>query len=270
MGGLGRGARDRSRRVRRGRRRAAGRGGRAARRAVGRRGRRARRGVGRGVPRARARGAGAGAAAAASGAGLVANVLPAARRGVPVRDRARARVPDVPGHGTVVVVSVAAFASGRPLVGAALLAPFGLARGLGPVLAFGVRSPSDGAALVERLERSASRARWRVANALGPRGGLAAMVVEIRTIDGPSELGALAAAALALTFGAAAVDEARAGSRVETDARDVPTPTRCLAGRGLRGPDRRARDRGARRRGARFDGGDRVARRAGGCSPRRS
>ena len=72
-------------------------------------------------------------------------------------------------HGTVVVVSVAAFASGRPLVGAAVLAPFGLARGLGPVLAFGVRSPSDGAALVERLERSASRARWRVANAARAR-----------------------------------------------------------------------------------------------------
>src|SRR4029453_11651572 len=44
-------------------------------------------------------------------------------------------------HGTVVVVSVAAFASGRPLVGAALLAPFGLARGLGPGRAFGGRPP---------------------------------------------------------------------------------------------------------------------------------
>jgi len=108
-------------------------------------------------------------------------------------------------HGTVVVVSVAAFASGRPLVGAALLAPFGLARGLGPVLAFGVRSPSDGAALVERLERSASRARWRIVNALALAAVAVTMVVEIRTIDGPSELGELAAAALALTFTAAAV-----------------------------------------------------------------
>src|SRR5829696_1938346 len=43
------------------------------------------------------------------------------------------------GHGTVVVVSVPSFASGRPLLGSAVLAPFGLARGLGPVLAFGVR-----------------------------------------------------------------------------------------------------------------------------------
>src|SRR4029453_899130 len=69
------------------------------------------------------------------------------------------------GHGTVVVVSVAALASGRPLLGAAVVAPVGLARGLGPALAVGVRSPGDAAALVERLDRSASKARWRVANA---------------------------------------------------------------------------------------------------------
>jgi hypothetical protein len=109
------------------------------------------------------------------------------------------------GHGTVVVVSVAAFASGRPLLGAALLAPFGLARGLGPVLAFGVRSPGDAAALVERLDRSASKPRWRVANALALSAVLVAVALEVRTIDGPSEVGALAAAGLALTFGAAAV-----------------------------------------------------------------
>jgi hypothetical protein len=116
------------------------------------------------------------------------------------------------GHGTIVVVSVAAFASGRPLVGAAVLAPFGLARGLGPVLAFGVRSPSDGAALVERLERSASRARWRVANALALAAVMAAMVVQIRTIEAPSEFGALAAAGLALTFTAAAVTKIARGA----------------------------------------------------------
>lgn len=109
------------------------------------------------------------------------------------------------GHGTVVVVSVAAFASGRPLLGAAVLAPFGLARGLGPVLAFGVRSPSDAAALVERLDRSASKPRWRVANALALSMVLVVTVLEVRTIDAPSEVGALAAAVLALTFGAAAV-----------------------------------------------------------------
>ena len=115
-------------------------------------------------------------------------------------------------HGTVVVVSVAAFASGRPLVGAAVLSPFGLARGLGPVLAFGVRSPSDGAALVERLDRSASRARWRVANAVALAGLSAAMVVQIRTIEGPSRFGALAAAVLALTFATGAATKLARGA----------------------------------------------------------
>jgi Methylamine utilisation protein MauE len=109
------------------------------------------------------------------------------------------------GHGTVLVVSVAAFASGRPLLGAAVLAPFGLARGLGPVLAVGVRSPSDAAALVERLDRFSSNARRRVANALALAVVIVATILEVRTIDAPSEVGALAAAGLALTFGAAAV-----------------------------------------------------------------
>jgi hypothetical protein len=109
------------------------------------------------------------------------------------------------GHGTVIVVAVAAFATGSPLLGAAVLAPFGLARGLGPVLAFGVRSPGDAAALVERLDRSASKARWRVANALALSMVLLLTVLEVRTIDAPSGVGALAAAVLSLTFGAAAV-----------------------------------------------------------------
>jgi Methylamine utilisation protein MauE len=117
------------------------------------------------------------------------------------------------GHGTVVVVSVAAFASGRPLLGAAVLAPFGLARGLGPVLAFGVRSPSDAAALVERLDRSASKARWRVANALALSMVFVATVLEVRTMDAPTEVGALAAAVLALTFGAAAIAKLARGGK---------------------------------------------------------
>ena len=167
------------------------------------------------------------------------------------------------GHGTVVVVSVAAFASGRPLVGAAVLAPFGLARGLGPVLAFGVRSPSDGAALVERLERSASRARWRVANALALVAVAAAIVVGIRTFEGPSGFGGLAAAVLALTFTAAAVTKLTRGAAWRRTLAAYRLPARGLAARGLRGPDRRARDRRARGRGARSDGGARVARGAG-------
>ena len=173
-------------------------------------------------------------------------------------------------HGTVVVVSVAAFASGRPLVGAAVLAPFGLARGLGPVLAFGVRSPSDGAALVERLERSASRARWRVANAVALAAVSAAMVVEIRTIEGPSGFGGLAAAVLALTFAAAAVTKLARGAAWRRTLARYRLPAGASRRRGPRGPDRRARDRRARGGGARFDGGDRVARRPGVVLRRRS
>ncbi len=103
------------------------------------------------------------------------------------------------------VVSAAALASGRPLVGAALLAPFGLARGLGPVLAFGVRSPGEGAALVDRLDRSASRVRWRVANGVALAAVLVAALARYRTLGAPPDAGALAGAVLALTFAAAAV-----------------------------------------------------------------
>ena len=133
------------------------------------------------------------------------------------------------GHGTFVVVSVAAFASGRPLLGAAVLAPFGLARGLGPVLAFGVRSPNDAAALVERLDRSASRpaggsrthsrsrrCSWRPSSSSA--GSMA-----------PSEVGALAAATLALTFGAAAI--AKLARRAAWGGRSG----RTVSGRGRRG-----------------------------------
>src|SRR4029450_14056998 len=67
-------------------------------------------------------------------------------------------------HGTLVVVAVAAVASGKPLVGAALLAPFGLARGLSVLVAVRARRPQEGTALVARLARSASSPGWRAAN----------------------------------------------------------------------------------------------------------
>src|SRR5262245_41238510 len=68
-------------------------------------------------------------------------------------------------HGTLVVVAFVAAATGSPLLGALLVAPFGLARGLSVIVAFRVRTPDEGADLVERLSRSSSRAGWRVANA---------------------------------------------------------------------------------------------------------
>ena len=147
------------------------------------------------------------------------------------------------GHGTVVVVSVAAFASGRPLLGAAVLAPFGLARGLGPVFAFGVRSPSDGAALVERLDRSASKARWRVANTLALSMMLVAAVVEVRGIDGPSEVGALAAVGGGVDVWGGGGRQARAPSGAVADAGSYglrPAAT-GLGGSGFRPPSSASR-----------------------------
>src|SRR5688500_3932578 len=67
-------------------------------------------------------------------------------------------------HGTLVVVSAAALASGRPVLGAVLLAPFGLARGLGAAVAMRARTSEEGAALVGRLADAASRLVWRVAH----------------------------------------------------------------------------------------------------------
>jgi methylamine utilization protein MauE len=67
-------------------------------------------------------------------------------------------------HGTLVVVAVAAAASGRPVVGAALVAPFGLARGLSVLVAARDRRPEEGSALVARLARSASSPAWRAAH----------------------------------------------------------------------------------------------------------
>jgi hypothetical protein len=55
--------------------------------------------------------------------------------------------------GTFFVVSVAAFASGDPLVGALLCAPFGIARGLSVALTHEVEDAEAGTLIVDRLER---------------------------------------------------------------------------------------------------------------------
>jgi hypothetical protein len=64
-------------------------------------------------------------------------------------------------YGTYVAVSAAAFISGRPLVGALLSAPFGLARGLSVIAG---RDGADGE-VVDRLERTAKGSSVRLANA---------------------------------------------------------------------------------------------------------
>lgn len=108
-------------------------------------------------------------------------------------------------HGTLVVVSVAAIASGDPLVGAAIVAPFGLVRGLSAARSAGVRTQQESQRLVDRLAGSAETRR-AVANgaSLLTIGGLA-VVLAIRSDDG---WGAFATALLALAFTWAAASKA--------------------------------------------------------------
>jgi len=107
-------------------------------------------------------------------------------------------------HGTLVVVSAAALASGRPALGAALLAPFGLARGLSAVVAMRTRTTEEGAALVGRLADAASRPVWRVAHVIA-----LAAIVGIATwtavsAESVGTAGRVAAAVLSIAFGSAA------------------------------------------------------------------
>jgi Methylamine utilisation protein MauE len=116
-------------------------------------------------------------------------------------------------HGTLVVVAVAAAVTGSPLLGAAIVMPFGIARGLTVLVAFDVRTPAEGALLVERLSRSSSRIGWRLANALALGAVLVLALVRTASIDEPGEAGALAAAALTVAFGASAIAKLSGWSR---------------------------------------------------------
>jgi hypothetical protein len=101
-------------------------------------------------------------------------------------------------------VAIAAASTGSPMLGAAIVMPFGIARGLSVVVAFDVRTLADGATLVERLSRSSSRIGWRLANAIALAAVLVFALVETASIDEPGHAGSLAAAALTVTFGASA------------------------------------------------------------------
>jgi methylamine utilization protein MauE len=110
-------------------------------------------------------------------------------------------------HGTLVVVSVAAVASGRPFVGAALLAPFGLARGASAVVAWGARTPEASRRLVGRLADRASWRGWSLAHAVALGLVATAGTVWIASMGRPSrsDMAAAVAAVLAVTFAFAAV-----------------------------------------------------------------
>jgi hypothetical protein len=108
-------------------------------------------------------------------------------------------------YGTFVVVSSAAIATGRPLLGALIVAPFGVARGLSATVASTSRTQEDGTALVGRLSSSASWVGWRVAHAGALLAVIGAAAVAIRRGGQLGDLGGVAATTLAIAFGWAAV-----------------------------------------------------------------
>jgi hypothetical protein len=106
-------------------------------------------------------------------------------------------------HGTLVAVAAAALASGDPLIGLVMLAPFGLARAATVALAAGGTSSHAVARILDRLDRWATSPLTRVANAIA--------LVALTAVAAAAALGAppkgvreLGAAALALVFGWAA------------------------------------------------------------------
>jgi Methylamine utilisation protein MauE len=100
-------------------------------------------------------------------------------------------------HATLVVVAIAAFASGRALEGALLVAPFGLARGAAAVAA--VRGPD----VVHGLA-SFARRRWPLA-AVNGAAVAAVGVTTWSSVRGAVAVRPLALAVLAVAFGWAAV-----------------------------------------------------------------
>jgi hypothetical protein len=106
------------------------------------------------------------------------------------------------GHGTVIAVAAVAAATGRPWLGAVVMAPFGLARGLAPLTAIRSRDPEDGRRLVDRLASMPGGIR-RGANTVALVAIVAAAAAWAWRIRGG--WGSAAAAALAVTFAWAAV-----------------------------------------------------------------
>ena len=108
-------------------------------------------------------------------------------------------------HGTLVAVAVAALAAGDPVVGALIVAPFGLVRGLSAARSAGVRTQQDSQRLVDRLAGTPERGR-SIANglALVLVAGLAAALA-VRSTDGWASF---ATAGLALAFAWAAASKA--------------------------------------------------------------
>jgi uncharacterized membrane protein YphA (DoxX/SURF4 family) len=101
------------------------------------------------------------------------------------------------GHGTLVVVTIGAAISGRPAIGALVLAPFGLARGLAPLVSLRTADREDGRSLVERLSEMSDRVR-SIVNGIA----IVAVIASATALAGsaPGRWGDAAAAVLAAAF----------------------------------------------------------------------
>ena len=133
-------------------------------------------------------------------------------------------------HGTLVVVSVAAVASGRPWLGALLLAPFGAARGATAVVARYARTPEASGALVQRLADAATWRAWRVGHAvvLGAVVLAALVAIEDASWHG-TDVADVAAAMLTVAFGAAGVSKVVASRRWRRALRAYAIPRPLVA-----------------------------------------
>jgi hypothetical protein len=114
------------------------------------------------------------------------------------------------GHGTLVAVTVGAASTGRPLVGALVMAPFGVARGLAPLVGARSKNPEDGRRLVDRLSSMSGRAR-RALNATALIGVAFAAAASIPRAGGG--WGEAAAATVAVSFAWASISKLTRWSR---------------------------------------------------------
>jgi hypothetical protein len=104
-------------------------------------------------------------------------------------------------YGTLTVVAFAAVASGRPGVGALVMAPFGLARGASAVVSWGSIDQERSRALVDRLVAAGDTPRRIVNGVALVSVAIAAGVASARVGVGVGSGGSFAAAALAAVFG---------------------------------------------------------------------
>ena len=124
-------------------------------------------------------------------------------------------------HGTLVAVAVAALATGDPVVGAFIMAPFGLVRGLSAARSASVRSQQESQRLVDRLAGTPERGRT-IANGLAlVLVAALAVALAVRSTDGWASF---ATAGLALAFAWAAASKVAdvGGWRRTIDAHGLP------------------------------------------------